>query len=64
MIVHLLPALRGSFVIVDAVLSFLRSVFDTITVRVLLLSSESVFLILLVNMVLSFTVNKETAAID
>lgn len=34
------------------------------TIRVLLLSSESVFLILLVNKVLSFTVNKEIAAID
>lgn len=38
-----LTSTEGSFVIIDAVLSLLRSVFDTITIRVLLLSSESVF---------------------
>lgn len=38
--------------------------FDTITVRVLLLRLQNRFLILLVNTVLFFTVNKEIAAID
>ena len=39
-----LTSTEGSFVIIDAVLSFLGSVFDTITIRVLLLCLlESVF---------------------
>lgn len=38
--------------------------FDTITIRVLLLRLQNRFLILLVNTVLFFTVNKEIAAID
>lgn len=59
-----LTSTEGSFVIIDAVLSLLRSVFDTITIRVLLLCLQNPFLILLVNTVLSFTVNKEIAAID
>lgn len=59
-----LTSTEGSFVIIDAVLSLLRSVFDTITIHVLLLCLQNQFLILLVNTVLSFTVNKEIAAID
>lgn len=59
-----LTSTEGSFVMIDAVLSFLRSVFDTRTMRVLLLCLRNQFLLLLVNTVLSFTVNKETAAID
>lgn len=60
----ILTSTEGSFVIIDAVLSLLHSVFDTRTIRVLLLCLQNQFLILLVNMVLSFTVNKEIAAID
>lgn len=59
-----LTSTERSFVIIDAVLSLLRSVFNTIAIRVLLLCLQNQFLILLVNTVLSFTVNKEIAAID